>query len=137
MERRKKEEAERKAKLDEIAEKQRQRERELEEKERQRREEILGRTAAALPKTDTPTPRPAEVAPTAGSAAAAPAASTGKYVPRFKRMAAEGGQATADKWSSGSRMDDRPPPAGDRWRDDRKPVGTRTWQSARDQERRR
>ncbi|KAI3470332.1 hypothetical protein Pfo_026995 [Paulownia fortunei] len=143
MERRRKEEAERKAKLDEIAEKQRQRERELEEKERQRRDEVLGRSAAVPSKTEpSAMTRPVEVAP-AASAAAAPSA--GKYVPRFKRMAADGGgQAPpeTDKWSSGSRMDDQTPQHGDRWRDDRRPAygggggGPRsTWHSSKERER--
>ncbi|KAL3652093.1 Eukaryotic translation initiation factor 3 subunit A [Castilleja foliolosa] len=106
MERRKKEDAERKAKLGEIAEKQRQRERELEEKEKQRRDELLGRSlapAVAPPVAATMTQRPIE-------ASTAPAASTGKYVPRFKRGggAAEGSGAQA------------PPPENDRWRDDRR-----------------
>ncbi|GFP90042.1 eukaryotic translation initiation factor 3 subunit a [Phtheirospermum japonicum] len=130
MERRKKEEAERKAKLDEIAEKQRQRERELEEKEKQRRDELLGRSSASAvaPPSDPPaaavTQRPVE-------ASAAPAASTGKYVPRFKRGgAAEGGGAQA-----------APPTVNDRWRDDRRPApfaggGTRsTWSSSKERER--
>ncbi|KAL0320099.1 UNVERIFIED_CONTAM: Eukaryotic translation initiation factor 3 subunit A [Sesamum radiatum] len=147
MERRKKEEAERKAKLDEIAEKQRQRERELEEKERQWREEVLGRSSAVPSRTEpSSVARPVEAAPAAPAAAAAAAAaaapSAGKYVPRFKRMAAEGGgQAPppeTDRWSSGSRMDDRTPQQGDRWRDDRRPsFGTggprsSTWQSSRE-----
>ncbi|KAL8529031.1 hypothetical protein ACS0TY_006483 [Phlomoides rotata] len=129
MEKRKKEEAERKAKLDEIAEKQRQRERELEEKERKWREEVLGKSAVPTRTTIDPAARPVEAPP----AAAAP--STGKYVPRFKRMAAEGAAPVpaqtpppeTDKWS---RTDDR----GDRWRDDRKPGGgprSSTWQPSR------
>lgn len=140
MERRKKEEAERKAKLDEIAEKQRQRERELEEKERQRREEILGRSAAA-PAIAAKSDISAGDAPPA-TAAAAPTPAAGKFVPRFRRAAAEaGGQApppATDKWTSGSRPE---APAGDRWRDDRRPAppggtGTRTWQSSREERRR-
>ncbi|KAL8544735.1 hypothetical protein ACS0TY_005097 [Phlomoides rotata] len=133
MEKRKKEEAERKAKLDEIAEKQRQRERELEEKERQWREEVLGKSAVPTRTTVDPAARPVAVPP----AAAAP--STGKYVPKFKRMAAEGAAPVppaqtpppeTDKWS---RTDDR----GERWRDDRRPPfggggprSTSTWQSS-------
>lgn len=144
LERRKKEEAERKAKLDEIAEKQRQRERELEEKERQWREEVLGRSAAVPSRTEPSSiSRPVEAAPAAPAAAAAAAApSTGKYVPRFKRVAAEGGgQAPppeTDRWSSGNRMDDRTPQQGDRWREDRRPSfgsgapRSSTWQSSRD-----
>ncbi|KAK6144992.1 hypothetical protein DH2020_021812 [Rehmannia glutinosa] len=122
MERRKKEDAERKAKLDEIAEKQRQRERELEEKERQRREELLGRSARTTEPSSAMThPPPTEVAP---AASAAVPSSAGKYVPRFKRTAAAEGGAQAppetDKWSAGSRIDDRTPQHGDRWRDDRR-----------------
>ncbi|KAL6563874.1 hypothetical protein OROHE_005114 [Orobanche hederae] len=123
MERRKKEEAERKAKLDEIAEKQRQRERELEEKGRQWKEEILAKSSASPLRTDV-------------SAAAPSAQPTGKYVPRFKRVAADSGGPVptpvqtppeTDKWSSGSRLDDR----GDRWRDDRRAGPRPTWQSSR------
>ncbi|KAL6564794.1 Eukaryotic translation initiation factor 3 subunit A [Orobanche minor] len=123
MERRKKEEAERKAKLDEIAEKQRQRERELEEKGRQWKEEILAKSSASPSRTDV-------------SAAAPSAQPTGKYVPRFKRAAADSGGPVptpvqtppeTDKWSSGSRLDDR----GDRWRDDRRAGPRPTWQSSR------
>ncbi|KAK6141225.1 hypothetical protein DH2020_025022 [Rehmannia glutinosa] len=141
MERRKKEEAERKAKLDEIAEKQRQRERELEEKERQRREELLGRSAAVPSRTTEP-PAVTQVAP-AAAAAAAPSAA-GKYVPRFKRMAAEAPPPPpeTDRWSGGSRADDRTPQQGDRWRDERRPAfggagapRSTTWQSSRERER--
>ncbi|KAL0301647.1 UNVERIFIED_CONTAM: Eukaryotic translation initiation factor 3 subunit A [Sesamum radiatum] len=146
MERRKKEEAERKAKLDEIAEKQRQRERELEEKERQWREEVLGRSGAVPSRTEPSSmARPVEAAPAAPAAAAAAAAaapSAGKYVPRFKRVAAEGGgQAPppeTDRWSSGSRMDDRTPQQSDWRRDDRRPSfgsgapRSSTWQSSRE-----
>lgn len=151
MERRKKEEAERKAKLDEIAEKQRQRERELDEKEKRWREEVLGRTAAPpVPSRTEPSAMapPVEVSPVAApAAAAAPAA--GKYVPpKLRRSAAETpGQAPAndaapgsapraetDKWS---RPDNRPSQFGERWRDDRRPAyggsGPRsTWQSSRE-----
>ncbi|KAL3814370.1 hypothetical protein ACJIZ3_015638 [Penstemon smallii] len=126
MERRKKEEAERKAKLDEIAEKQRQREKELEEKERQWKEEVLGRAAAVPSRTTEPSAlaHPVEAAP---APAAAPTG--GKYVPKFKRSAAEGaGQAPPDKWSSGGRTDDRTP--GDRWRDG-SAAPRSTWSSSR------
>ncbi|KAK6145043.1 hypothetical protein DH2020_021863 [Rehmannia glutinosa] len=146
MERRKKEDAERKAKLDEIAEKQRQRERELEEKERQRREELLGRsTRTTEPSSAMTHPPPTEVAP---AASAAVPLSAGKYVPRFKRTAAAEGGAQApppetDKWSAGSRIDDRTPQHGDRWRDDRRPAfgggpggpPRSTWQSSKERER--
>ncbi|KAL3650132.1 Eukaryotic translation initiation factor 3 subunit A [Castilleja foliolosa] len=129
MARRKKEEAERKAKLDEIAEKQRQRERELEEKEKQRRDELLGRSSASAvaPPSD---PAAAAVTQHPVEASTAPAASTGKYVPRFKR----GGAAE----SSGTQA---PPPENDRWRNDRRtaPVaggGPRpTWSSSKERER--
>ncbi|KAL2457978.1 Eukaryotic translation initiation factor 3 subunit A [Abeliophyllum distichum] len=137
MERRKKEEAERKAKLDEIAEKQRQRERELEEKERQRREELLGRSNAVPARHTEPSAmaRTVEVAPVAPASAAA---SPGKYVPRFKRTAAEsGGQAPppeTDKWTSGRRTEDQTSQQNDRWRDDSRSAfgggGSRsTWSS--------
>lgn len=86
-ERRRKEEAERQAKLDEIAEKQRQREQELEEKERLRRQQILvGEPAVRSSETPTPAKPQVEavpVAPAAAAASAAPAA--GKYVPRHLR----------------------------------------------------
>lgn len=121
-ERRRKEEAEHKAKLDEIAEKQRQRERELEEKEKKRKEEILGKTTAAAPKPAEPAAvaRPLEPVPTAAAATAAP--TPGKYVPpsRLKRQQGEGaGQAPppeTDRWVGGSRPDDRASPGNDRWR---------------------
>lgn len=148
-ERRKKEEAERKAKLDEIAEKQRQRERELEEKERLRREALLGRSTEAFsnpsepPAGTRPSEPPAAVAVTAANndGAAAPPPSTGKYVPRFLRLQKQEGSAQApppepDRWTS--RQDSRrSPPPGDRWRsgDDRRPTfgsGSRsTWSSSR------
>ncbi|XP_073150120.1 eukaryotic translation initiation factor 3 subunit A-like [Henckelia pumila] len=143
MERRKKEDAERKAKLDEIAEKQRQRELELEEKEMKRREELLGRSSSVFSKTETSAlTHPADATPAVPVAVDA-APSPGKYVPRFRKMAAEGGgggQAppTADKWSSGSRMDNRPPQQSDRWQDDRRsPLGgvgsslRQSWSSTR------
>ncbi|KAH6826590.1 eukaryotic translation initiation factor 3A [Perilla frutescens var. hirtella] len=139
MERRKKEEAERKAKLDEIAEKQRQRERELEEKERQRREEILGRSAAAVvPPRTTEVSAPVEAPPAAAAASVAAAAPPrAVFVPRHRRVAAEGGGGQAppppatDRWTN----DRAPQQGGDRWRDDRRPApsGARTtWQSSRD-----
>lgn len=87
MERRKKEEAEYRAKQDEIAERQRKREQEMEEKERERRDhEILGKSAATV---------------------APPPVATGKYVPKFKRMAAAEGAAA-------------PPLETEKWRDDRR-----------------
>ncbi|CAA3000718.1 eukaryotic translation initiation factor 3 subunit A-like [Olea europaea subsp. europaea] len=152
MERRKREEAERKAKLDEIAEKQRQRERELEEKEQRRREELLGRSSTGPSRVAdlSAMPRPVEAAPPATAPTAAAAAPTpDKYVPRFKRMSAEGGGAQArpaenDRWASGGsiRKDDRPSQPGDRWRDDRStsfgggpPKSTSTWSSSRTRDR--
>lgn len=136
-ERRKKEEAEYKAKLDEIAERQKQREREAEEKEKRRREQLLGRSTAAP--AEMPSTRPAE--PVAASAASAPATASapppGKYVPKFRQRLGEGsGQAPPqepDRWGS-SRQDDRPSQPGDRWRsDDRRPFGgsRSSWSSAR------
>lgn len=141
-ERRKKEEAERKAKLDEIAEKQRQRERELEEKERLRKESLFGggRSSDAPARPDFP---PASrlldsgtAAPAAAAAAAAAAPSPAKYVPRFRRS--EGSTATApppesDRWGS-SRPDNRPSQP-DSWRsDDRRPafgISRSSWSSSR------
>lgn len=134
-ERQRKEQAERQAKLDEIAEKQRQRERELEEKERLRREALLGRpTEGPLKPSQPPTsPHPldtgsAAVPAPAAAAAAAAAPSSGKYVPRFRRGSESSGQAPppeSDRWgSSSSRQDDRMSQAGDRWRsDDRRSSG--------------
>ena len=131
-ERQRKEQAERQAKLDEIAEKQRQRERELEEKERLRREALLGRpTEGPLKPSQPPTsPRPLDTGSAAvpAPAAAAAAPSSGKYVPRFRRGSESSGQAPtpeSDRWgSSSSRQDDRMSQAGDRWRsDDRRSSG--------------
>lgn len=134
-ERQRKEQAERQAKLDEIAEKQRQRERELEEKERLRREALLGRpTEGPLKPSQPPTsPHPldtgsAAVPAPAAAAAAAAAPSSGKFVPRFRRGSESSGQAPppeSDRWgSSSSRQDDRMSQAGDRWRsDDRRSSG--------------
>ncbi|MBA0687420.1 hypothetical protein Goari_014963 [Gossypium aridum] len=108
-ERRRKEEAEDKAKMDEIAEKQRQRERELAEKERLRREALLGRSTEGQP-------RPSE--PLAGSRITEPgdaAPATGKYVPRFRQQRLESSgpppssepdrraAGSRDRWSSDSR----------------------------------
>lgn len=124
IEQRKKEDAERKAKLDEITEKQMQRELELEEKEKKRRDELLTKSSSMFSKTETSAlTQPADAKPAVPVAVDA-APSTGRYVPRF-RMAAEGGGGqtppTADKWSTGSRMDERPRQQSDRWRDDRRP----------------
>lgn len=143
-ERQKKEEAERKAKLDEIAEKQRQRERELEEKDRKWREEVLGRAAAVSPRpVEIPSAahpaEPASAAPPPAAPAAATSQSSGKYVPKFKRMQADGAPQAppeADRWGVGNKMDDRPPQPSDRWRDDRRPnygggASRPTWSSSR------
>ncbi|KZV27698.1 eukaryotic translation initiation factor 3 subunit A-like, partial [Dorcoceras hygrometricum] len=124
MERRKKEDAERKAKLDEIAEKQRQRELELEEKENKRREELLGRSSMFSKAETSALNYPADATPAVPVAVDA-ASSPAKYVPKFRKMAAEfgGGQAPprADKCFAGSKIDDRLPQQSDRWRDDRRP----------------
>ncbi|KAK4768980.1 hypothetical protein SAY86_027130 [Trapa natans] len=110
-ERRKKEDAERKAKLDEIAEKQRQRERELEEKARLQKEALLGR-AAEPPRPYEP---PAGAHPVEPLGAAAP--SPGKYVPSFRRGAAESAAPPPEQPDRWGRQDDRPPQGGgDRWR---------------------
>ncbi|KAI3944953.1 hypothetical protein MKW92_051050 [Papaver armeniacum] len=98
-ERKKKEDLERKAKLDEIAEKQRQRE----------------------ARFNRAPPVPAAVAPAAissapGTTAAAPA----RYVPRFMRAASGAAAVTPpepDRW--GSRQEDQRQSATDRWRTDR------------------
>ncbi|XP_030459923.2 eukaryotic translation initiation factor 3 subunit A [Syzygium oleosum] len=147
-ERRCKEEAERKAKLDEIAEKQRQRERELEEKEKQWKETILGPSRPVEP---FPASNPVEPV-AAAAAAAAPAAATapanpGRYVPKFLRERTEGPGAApppeADRWGGRGRQDDRFSQPSDRWRnDERRPSafgsggsgggGSRsTWSSSR------
>lgn len=122
-ERKKKEEAERRAKLDEIAEKQRQRERESEEKEKQRREEVLRKYTfgPVRPVEPSAIARPSESGPNIS------ASSSGKYVPRFKRE----GQVQApetSRWVGGnSRQDDRkrdehkPSPSGSVSRDGQAP----------------
>ncbi|KAK8543029.1 hypothetical protein V6N13_136427 [Hibiscus sabdariffa] len=121
-ERRRKEEAERRAKLDEIAEKQRQRERELEEKERLRREALLGKTIEGLS-------RPSELPARSSTepAAAAPAPSSGKYVPKFRREKTESSSpapaSEPDRWTRPALSESdrrpagsRPPPSqSDRW----------------------
>lgn len=118
-ERRKKEEAERKAKLDEIAEKQRQREREIEERARMEREALLGKAVEPKP-FDLGGARPAEpqaAVPPASAAAPTP----GKYVPRHRR-----GEATPVAPPPTGRGDDR---SGDKWRNG--VGGTRTtWSSS-------
>lgn len=136
-EKRKKEQAERKAKLDEIAEKQRQRELELEEKAKRMREEVLKGPIA-------PPPEPS-VAPAAAPPAVAPSSGSGKYVPKWKRQAAEvsgpssptptppaaesdswtnrGPPQNPDKWTSGSSSSR--PSGGDTWRSSRPRPGQR------------
>lgn len=135
-ERRRKEEAEHRAKLDEIAEKQRQRERELEEKERLRREALLGRSTEPLRPSELPgSARPLEpgaAAPavtTAAAPAAAPAA--GRYVPRHRRERIESaGQAPPSE--PDRRGGSRPDPS-DRWTSG---GGSKsTWSSSRRSER--
>lgn len=119
-ERQKIEDAERKAKLDAIAERQRQRERELEEKEQLRREELLRKPTEPLPQPTGPASAPPEPVPAAAAgAAASPASTGGKYVPRYLRERSEGQRAAAappepDRWG---RKDDHPPQSGggDRW----------------------
>ena len=151
-ERQKKLDEERRAKLDEIAEKQRQRERELEEKERQRREALLGRSTDGSSRvSETPVgsrllepgvaapAAAAAAAPAAAAAAPAAAGTAGKYVPRFRRDRTEGsGQAPSpepDRW--GRQDDQTAQPSSDRWRsDDRNSSfgsgGSRsTWSSSR------
>ena len=133
-ERRKKEEAERLAKLAEIAEKQRQRERELEEKERQRREALLGRSTEPASRPSEPPAHPLEPGSAAPAAAAAPA--PGKYVPKFRREKDGTGAPPPepDRWTNSSSR-----PDGDRWRsDDRRPAfgsgggrSSSTWSSSR------
>ncbi|XP_026457363.1 eukaryotic translation initiation factor 3 subunit A-like isoform X2 [Papaver somniferum] len=102
-EREKKEDLERKAKLDEIAEKQRQREAEAEERERKDREARFNRAP----------PVPAAVSP--GTTAPAPA----RYVP--PRRAASGAAAVTPPESDrrGLRQVDQRQPATDSWRTDR------------------
>jgi translation initiation factor 3 subunit A len=112
-ERKKKEQLERQAKLDEILEKQRQREREIEEKaEREKREALLGRPAEPALRPYEPPARPLESG-AAPAAAAAATAAPGKYVPKFRRGGADTTRAPppeADRWgNSGSKPD------GDRW----------------------
>lgn len=138
-EKRRKEEAERKAKLDEIAEKQRQRERELDEKERLRKEALLLRSSDGASKPFEPPVRALEPGSTAPAAAAA-AATAGKYVPRHLRGKIEGAGGGADgqspprqseeRWGGGTRPEldsarwgpsrrtegsSQAPPEADRW----------------------
>lgn len=134
-ERRKKREADQKAKLDAMAEKQRQRERELEEKERVRRE-ALRRPVESLPRpADPASAQPSEPIPVAAAGAAVPtaaaAASTSKYIPRYLRERSEAQRgppppeperrgfgtraAPSDSERRGSRQDDRPAQSDD-WR---------------------
>lgn len=134
-EKRKKEEAERQAKLDELAEKQRQREQELDEKERLRKEAILGRSSDGASKPFEPpvrTSEPGSAAPAAAAAAAAP--TSGKYIPRHLRAKMEGagvgGQSappqSEERWAGGTRPEQwgpsrrtdgssQAPPEADRW----------------------
>ncbi|KAK1403588.1 Eukaryotic translation initiation factor 3 subunit A [Heracleum sosnowskyi] len=113
-ERRKEEEAKRKAKLDEIAEKQRQRELELEEKEKRRKEEVLQMRPTNVPANAAHSgqPRTMDSAPSQG----------GKYIPKHRRTQAESAPPPQDQSpvhrGGGNRMDDR----ADKWRDDRRPV---------------
>jgi translation initiation factor 3 subunit A len=98
-ERRKREEAERKANLDAIAEKQRLREIELEEKAKANREKLLkGSEAGAAP-------------------------SSNKYIPKFKRQ--DGLPARQD---APPPRQDGPPPSTDRWRPSRySSTSSSTW----------
>ncbi|RWW11176.1 hypothetical protein GW17_00025233 [Ensete ventricosum] len=125
---RKKEEAERRAKLDAIAERQRQREREAEEKERLRREALLRRPTEPLHRPTDPVsvPHPSEPVPVPAAAAAAaaatpaatPAPGPGKYVPRFLRERNDVPKAAPPETDRWGRQDNRPPPSGDKWRGD-------------------
>ncbi|RZC89102.1 hypothetical protein C5167_030798 [Papaver somniferum] len=110
-ERKKKEDLERKAKLDEMAEKQRQREAEAEERERKEREARFNR-APPVPAAAAP----AAISSAPGTTAAAPA----RYVPRFMRAASGAAAVTPpepDRW--GSRQEGQRQSATDRWRADR------------------
>ncbi|GJN37643.1 hypothetical protein PR202_gb26619 [Eleusine coracana subsp. coracana] len=137
-ERKKREEAERKAKLDAIAAKQQQRERELEEKARQMREAALRGTEPAQATSAAPTPpaREPAAAPAAAAAAATAALPTsGKFVPRWKR----GGDSGSGSAGGGSLRPSGPPehdrwgPREDRPRPDVRPLrqdGPPAWQDA-------
>lgn len=119
-ERKKKEEAERRAKLDEIAAKQRQREQELEERERLRKEAILRGTPIDTPAKPSELPGPGSIAPAPAPAVAAGSGSSGgKYVPRFRRSeppAQAPAQPTeSDRWTTGKK-DDRSVQTSDKWR---------------------
>ncbi|KAI3839630.1 hypothetical protein MKX03_018688 [Papaver bracteatum] len=113
-ERKKKEDLERKAKLDEIAEKQRQREAEAEERERKEREARFNR-APPVPAAAAP----AAISSAPGTTAAAPA----RYVPRFMRAASGAAAVTPPEPDRrGSRQEDQRQSATDRWRtEDRRP----------------
>ncbi|KAE8728469.1 Eukaryotic translation initiation factor 3 subunit A [Hibiscus syriacus] len=110
-ERRRKEEAERRGKLDEIAEKQRQRERELEEKERLRREALLGNSNEGLSR---PSELPFKLSTEPG--VVAPAPSSGKYVPRFRREKTESSAPPSepDRWTRSALSESNRRPAGSR-----------------------
>ncbi|RZC94459.1 hypothetical protein C5167_026190 [Papaver somniferum] len=115
-ERIKKEALERKAKLDELAEKQRQREAEVEERVRKEREAQF-RAPAVPAAAPAPAPAPAAVSNAPGTAASTPA----KYVPKWKRGESSAVAVTPPEPDRrGSRPEDqRQPAATDRWRTDR------------------
>ena len=116
--RRKREAAERRAKLDEIAEKQRQRERELDERERLRKEAILGKATENLPTKTSNIPgesRPSDLSPGSTSAVAPPA---GKYVPpnfRQSESSVQAPPAEPDRRGSGKPDDHVPPSSSNKW----------------------
>ena len=115
-ERKKKEEAERIAKLDEIEAKKRQREQELEERERLRKEAILKGTPIDTPARPSEIPGPGTIVPLP---AAAPTAPGGKYVPKFRRSEpsaqAPPPHTESDRWGT-RKKDDRGAPPSDKWR---------------------
>lgn len=125
-ERLKKEEAEKRARLDRIAEIQRQREQEIEE--RRKASEGLARPEL----TGGSRPLEAPPAPTAAPAAAAATPTPGKYVPRFRRAEGQAPPPEPDRWGSGRQDDRAPPPGGDRWRGGGSSGGQRqSWGSSR------
>lgn len=125
-ERLKKEEAEKRARLDRIAEIQRQREQEIEE----RRKASEGLARPELSGGSRPLEAPP--APTVAPAAAAAAPAPGKYVPRFRRAEGQAPPPEPDRWGSGRQDDRAPPPGGDRWRGGGSGGGQRqSWGSSR------
>nr|CAB3476507.1 unnamed protein product [Digitaria exilis] len=123
-ERRKREEAERKAKLDAIAEKQRQREKELEEKELKRRNEqhFRGSETARAQEAAPVAQPPLDPAAAPAAAAAAAASAPGKYVPKFKLRGDSSSAGGSQRPDVRAREDDRWGSREERSRPDVRPL---------------